>query len=59
MINPQTFKIIPIDQDLTKITFKDKVVQVFLSQHNAEADLKTIVDQFILRFEDDPLAINL
>ncbi len=48
--NPQQFKIISKDDENNKLTFKDKVVQVFLNLPNCEGDLKSVVDQYIALF---------
>lgn len=43
LLNPQSYTVMPIDSDKSKVSFKEKVVQVFLNCPNAEADLKTLV----------------
>jgi hypothetical protein len=53
LINPQQYKIFNFSEsDKSKLTFKDKVVQLFLNFPNAEADLKTLVEQYAFIFED-------
>lgn len=51
LLNPQNYKMLSLqDCDTAKLTFKDKVVQTFLHCPNAEADLKTLVDQYAMLF---------
>jgi hypothetical protein len=51
LLNPQHYKNLSLeDCDTAKLTFKDKVVQTFLHCPNAEADLKTLVDQYAMLF---------
>lgn len=45
--NPHQFKISSKEDENNKLTFKDKVVQVFLTLPNCEGDLKTVVDKYI------------
>ena len=42
-------------EDRAKLTFKDKVVQIFLKMPGYKADLKTLVEQYIQMFgEGEP-----
>lgn len=51
LLNAHQYKKINFeDYDKSKLTFKDKVVQIFLNCPNAEADLKTLVDQYAMLF---------
>jgi hypothetical protein len=53
LLHPHTYKALSLeDCDRSKLTFKDKVVQTFLHCPNAEADLKTLVDQYAFLFGD-------
>jgi hypothetical protein len=53
LLNPQQYKRLNFAEfDKSRLTFKDKVIQILLAFPNAEADLKSIVDQYALMFED-------
>ncbi len=51
LLQPHNYRLLSLDGcDQARLTFKDKVVQTFLHCPNAEADLKTLVDQYALLF---------
>jgi len=42
-------------EEKNKLTFKDKVIQIFLTMPECKADLKTLVEKYIQMFGDGEL----
>ncbi len=54
LLNPQEYKKLDLTNcDHSKLTFRDKVIQVFLTCPNAEADLKTLVEYYSVYFKEE------
>jgi hypothetical protein len=53
LVSPHLYRPLVLEEcDRSKLTFRDKVIQTFLHCPNAEADLKTLVDQYSILFGD-------
>lgn len=53
LINPHQYKLLNLEsEEKSKLTFKDKVIQIFLTLPKAEGDLKTLGDKYCAMFGD-------
>lgn len=50
LINPELYRPLEAGENWSKLTFKDKVVQVFLNLPTREGELKTLVERYIEMF---------
>ena len=54
--NPGLYKILNLEhEERAKLTFKDKVIQIFLTMPNFEGDLKTLADKYCTMFGEGDL----